>query len=75
MLQIPRALARSLRAVLRRCLFDGCARSDWPYLRVRGDARQLILESARGPIALRYTLPTTAASGAIAFRTSAMEGA
>jgi hypothetical protein len=71
-LQIPRAVARTLRAVLRRCLFDGSSRNDWPFVRVRADGQQLILESARGPIALRYTLPEASGSSSLAFRSSAL---
>jgi hypothetical protein len=71
-LQIPRAVARTLRGVLRRCLFDGSSRNDWPFVRVRADGQQLILESARGPIALRYTMPDASGSGSLAFRSSVL---
>jgi hypothetical protein len=71
-LQISRAQARLVRAVLRRCLFDGCARNDWPLLRVRSDGRQLVLESARGPRAVRFQLPATEGRGALAFRSTVL---
>jgi hypothetical protein len=71
-LQISRAQARLVRAVLRRCLFDGCGRNDWPLLRVRADGRQLILESARGPRAIRFQWPATEGGGAVAFRATAL---
>jgi hypothetical protein len=57
---------------LRRCLFDGSSRNDWPFVRVRADGQQLVLESARGPIALRYTLPEASGSGSLAFRSSVL---
>jgi len=69
---IPRALVRSFRAVMRRCLFEGSSRNDWPILLVRSDGRQTVLESARGPIAVRFTLPGSAESAMIAFRSSVL---
>jgi hypothetical protein len=69
---ISRAEVRSFRAVLRRCLFDGCSRNDWPLLRVRSDGRQVILESARGPLAVRHSIPGTTQPGAIAFRAAVL---
>jgi hypothetical protein len=57
---------------LRRCLFDGSSRNDWPFVRVRADGQQTILESARGPIALRFTLPEASGSESLAFRSSVL---
>ncbi len=69
---IPRALVRSFRAVMRRCLFEGSSRNDWPILLVRSDGQQTVLESARGPVAVRCTLPGSAESDVIAFRSSVL---
>ncbi len=72
MLMIPRALVRSFRAVLRRCLFEDSPRNDWPILLVRSDGQQTVLESARGPVAVRFTLPGPAEPAVIAFRAAVL---
>src|SRR6478609_7660627 len=69
---IPRALVRSFRAVMRRCLFEGSSRNDWPVLLVRSDGQQTVLESARGNVAVRFTLPGPAEPGVIAFRAAVL---
>ena len=69
---IPRALVRSFRAVMRRCLFEDSPRNDWPMLLVRSNGQQTVLESARGPVAVRFTLPGSAELGVIAFRGSVL---
>ncbi len=72
MLMIPRALVRSFRAVMRRCLFEDSPRNDWPVILVRSDGQQTVLESARGSIAVRFSLPGPGEPGAIAFRASVL---
>ena len=72
MLMIPRAVVRSFRALLRRCLFAGSPRNDWPILLIRSDGQQTVLESARGPVAVRLTVPGPAEPAALAFRASVL---
>ncbi len=62
----------SFRAVAARCLFEGSSRNDWPILLVRSDGQQTVLESARGPVAVRCTLSGSAEPDVIAFRSAVL---
>lgn len=70
MIEIPRALARQFRAVLRRSLMEG--RSDWPLVLLRTDATGLTLEAKQGDVAVRYQCDGSHDSEAIEFRTSVL---
>ena len=56
MIEIPRALARQFRAVLRRSLLDQDPRGPWPLILCRAGEGGLVLQACQGDLALRYQL-------------------
>jgi hypothetical protein len=68
MIIIPRALARVLRAVLRRSVVEQEPRGEWPLLVCRGGPHGLVLEAHRGGVGVRYQLEAPQPSTVIAFR-------
>src|SRR5262245_53438851 len=69
-IEIPRALARQLRAVLRRSVMEG--RSDWPLVLCRTEESGLTLEAGPGDVAVRYEHEGRHEPAAIAFRASVL---
>jgi hypothetical protein len=69
---IPRALARSFRAVLRRSLLNPGPRGCWPLLLCRADQNGLVLQACQGDMALRYHLGGARPQDSLAFRASVL---
>jgi hypothetical protein len=72
MIEIPRALARQFRAVLRRCLAAQEARVAWPLVLCRAGKDGLTLQARLGDIAVRYRLPGEWPAEALVFRASVL---
>src|SRR5262249_36299118 len=70
MLTIPRALARLLRAVLRRSVVEQEPRGEWPLLLCRAGPHGLALEAQRGSVGVRYHLEGPQPADVVAFRSS-----
>lgn len=68
MIELPRALARRFRAVLRHSLVAEGPRHTWSLLLARADGEGLSLQAQQGDLALHYGHPGIAGEGAIAFR-------
>ena len=68
MIELPRALARQFRAVLRRCLATQEARGAWPLVLCQTDKDGLILQARVGDLAVRLHQPGEGPADAIAFR-------
>jgi hypothetical protein len=72
-IEIPRALARQVRAVLRRSVVEQEPRGEWPLLLCRADARGLCLQAQRNEVALCYQAPGKQEADTLAFRASLLE--
>src|SRR4051812_19785523 len=72
MLSLPRALARTLRAVLRRSVVEEQPRGEWPLLVCRSGPHGLLLEASRGDVGIRYHLAGPQPTAIIAFRSSVL---
>jgi hypothetical protein len=70
MIELPRALARRFRAVLRRSVMAEVPRGPWPVVLCRADADGLRLEARLGEVGLQYHQPGAFTPDAIAFRAS-----
>ena len=74
MISFPRALARAVRAVLRRSVVDQEPRGEWPLLVCQAGPAGLTLDAQRGPVSVRYHLPGSRPEGTLTFRASALAG-
>src|SRR5262245_21306013 len=72
MLTIPRALARVLRAVLRRSVVEQEPRGEWPLLLCHAGPQGLVLEAHRGGVGVRHQLEGPQPGGVLAFRSTAL---
>jgi hypothetical protein len=70
MISFPRALARVVRAVLRRSVVEQERRGEWPLLVCRGGPHGLVLEAGRGDVGVRYTLGGPQPTETFAFRSA-----
>jgi hypothetical protein len=71
MIEIPRALARGFRSVLRHSLMAGNQRGIWPLLLCRTDRAGIVLQARQGEVALRCRLEgSSTTEEEIAFRAS-----
>lgn len=70
MIEIPRALVRRYRAVLRASLMEG--RRDWPLVHCRAGPRGIVLDSCQGHVAVRYEMEGDYPVEALAFRASVL---
>jgi hypothetical protein len=68
MIELPRALARQFRAVLRRCLSAQESRGAWPLLLCQAGQEGLILQARVGDIAVRLRQAGERPADAVAFR-------
>ncbi len=68
MIAIPRALARSFRSALRRCLAGPGTRPQPPLVLARCDGQSLALQAAGPDVAVRHCSPSGGPAGALAFR-------
>ena len=68
MIAIPRALARTFRAVLRRCLTEPGTRPDLPLMVARCDGQTLTLQACGPVIGIRHESPSPGPAAALAFR-------
>jgi hypothetical protein len=57
LIEVPQALARRFRAVLRQSLMAEGPRGLWPLLLARADCEGLTLQARQGDQALRYSQP------------------
>ncbi|MCC6417011.1 MAG: hypothetical protein IT429_02045 [Gemmataceae bacterium] len=70
MITIPRALARVLRAVLRRSVVEEEPKGEWPLLLCRGGPDGLALEAHRASVGVRYQLDGPQPAGVLTFRST-----
>jgi hypothetical protein len=70
MIELPRALARRFKAVLRRSVMAEGPRGPWPVVLCRADAGGLTLQARLGEVGLQYHRPGACAPDAVAFRAS-----
>jgi hypothetical protein len=68
MIELPRALARQFRAVLRRCLAAQESRGAWPLLLCQAGKEGLTLQARVGEIAVRLRQPGETTADAVVFR-------
>jgi len=69
-IEIPRCLARQLRAVLRRTLMDLEPRGAWPLVLFQADESGLTVHAVQGDLGVRYHEPGPRSPETIAFRSS-----
>jgi hypothetical protein len=70
MITLPRGLARTLRAVLRRSVVEQGHRTDWPVLVCRGGPHGLLLQASRGDVGVGYHLEGAQSTVVVAFRSA-----
>jgi len=68
LIEVPRALARRFRAVLRQSHLVEGPRGPWPQLLARADREGLTLQARQGDQALRFSQPGGTGEGSIVFR-------
>src|SRR5260370_42156325 len=68
LIELPRALARRFRAVLRQSLLAEGPRGPWPLLVARANREGLTLQAQQGDLALRYSQQEVTGEDSIAFR-------
>jgi hypothetical protein len=73
-IEIPRALARRLRAVLRRSAVEQGPRGEWPLLLCRAGPGGLLVQAGRGGVAVCYRQPGRRPPDALAFRADVLAG-
>jgi hypothetical protein len=69
---IPRSLARTYRAVLRRCLSPPGTRPEPPLVLARSDGQALALQACGPDVAVRHTAGTAGPAGTLAFRATVL---
>jgi hypothetical protein len=72
MITIPRALARVLRAMLRRSVVEQEPRGEWPLLLCRGGPDGLVIEAHRGGVGVRHQLEGPQPPDVLAFRSTVL---
>jgi hypothetical protein len=68
LIELPRALARSFRTVLRHSLMADAPRGHWPLVLCRAGEDGLTLQARDGDLAVRYHQPGKRPPGVLAFR-------
>ena len=72
MISIPRVLARTFRAVLRRCLIEPGSRPELPSVVARCDGQTLTLEACGPVVGVRHESPSPGPAAVLALRAQAL---